>query len=401
MKRSGTATLPLHYGKVPPWLYERMSALGLSIVEVILADYGKAEVLRRLSDPFWFQSFGAVMGMDWHSSGITTSMMGALKRSINPIAKDLGIYLCGGKGKYSKETPSELLLIADKTGLNADKLIRASKLTAKVDNTAIQDGYQLNLHNFILSDEGSWAVIQQGLNDVDGTARRYHWHSENLKSFVDNPHSAIQGVNRGEILNLTASDAKDNRRGILDISHTNSEKIMQDFSNLILPQHHEVTAKDVDLKRLGALLYVTRELQPKNFEDLLLLKGVGPRTMQSLALVSEVIHGAPSRFKDPARFSFAHGGKDGHPFPVPINTFDETISILQKGVEKSKLGNSDKLKSIEKLHRIVAETEKNFTPDFDFDAVLEEERRNSFQFGGKTVMGDAKPPTGGIQLSLF
>ncbi|MFN3020491.1 DUF763 domain-containing protein [Chryseobacterium sp. TY3] len=401
MKRSGTATLPLHYGKVPPWLYERMSALGLSIVEVILADYGKAEVLRRLSDPFWFQSFGAVMGMDWHSSGITTSVMGALKRSINPIAKDLGIYLCGGKGKYSKETPSELLLIADKTGLNADNLIRASKLTAKVDNTAIQDGYQLYLHNFILSDEGSWAVIQQGLNDVDGTARRYHWHSENLKSFVDDPHSAIQGVNRGEILNLTASDAKDNRRGILDISHTNSEKIMQDFSNLILPQHHEVTAKDVDLKRLGALLYVTRELQPQNFEDLLLLKGVGPRTMQSLALVSEVIHGAPSRFKDPARFSFAHGGKDGHPFPVPINTFDETISILQKGVEKSKLGNSDKLKSIEKLHRIVAETEKNFTPDFDFDAVLEEERRNSFRFGGKTVMGDAKPPTGGIQLSLF
>ncbi|MGL6037947.1 MAG: DUF763 domain-containing protein, partial [Soonwooa sp.] len=225
MKRSGTATLPLHYGKVPPWLYERMSALGLSIVEVILADYGKAEVLRRLSDPFWFQSFGAVMGMDWHSSGITTSVMGALKRSINPIAKDLGIYLCGGKGKYSKETPSELLLIADKTGLNADNLIRASKLTAKVDNTAIQDGYQLYLHNFILSDEGCWAVIQQGLNDVDGTARRYHWHSENLKSFVDDPHSAIQGVNRGEILNLTASDSKDNRRGILDISHTNSEKI--------------------------------------------------------------------------------------------------------------------------------------------------------------------------------
>nr|WP_300671308.1 DUF763 domain-containing protein [Soonwooa sp.] len=401
MKRSGTATLPLHYGKVPPWLYERMSALGLSIVEVILADYGKAEVLRRLSDPFWFQSFGAVMGMDWHSSGITTSVMGALKRSINPIAKDLGIYICGGKGKYSKETPSELLLIADKTGLNADSLVRASKLTAKVDNTAIQDGYQLYLHNFILSDEGSWAVIQQGLNDADGTARRYHWHSENLKSFVDDPHSAIQGVNRGEILNLTASDAKDNRNGILDISHTNSEKIMQDFANLILPQHHEVTAKDVDLKRLGALLYVTRELQPQNFEDLLLLKGVGPRTMQSLALVSEVIHGAPSRFKDPARFSFAHGGKDGHPFPVPINTFDESISILQKGVEKSKLGNSDKLKSIEKLHRIVAETEKNFTPDFDFDAVVEDERRNSFRFGGKTVMGDAKPSTDGIQLSLF
>lgn len=401
MKRSGSATLPLHYGKVPPWLYERMSALGLSIVEVILQDYGKAEVLRRLSDPFWFQSFGAVMGMDWHSSGITTSVMGALKRSINPIAKDLGIYICGGKGKYSKETPNELLLIADKTGLNANTLVRASKLTAKVDNTAIQDGYQLYLHNFILSDEGGWAVVQQGLNEVDGTARRYHWHSENLTSFVDDPHTAIEGVNRGRILNLTATEAQANRTGILDISHTNSEKIMQDFANLILPQHHEVTAKDVDLTRLGALLYVTRELQPQNFEDLLLLKGVGPRTMQSLALVSEVIHGAPSRFSDPARFSFAHGGKDGHPFPVPLDTYDETISILQKGIEKSKIGNSDKLKTVEKLHRMVAETEKNFTPDFDFDAVVEDERRNSFRFGGKTVMGDEKPPTGGIQLSLF
>lgn len=401
MKRSGSATLPLHYGKVPPWLYERMSALGLSIVEVILQDYGKAEVLRRLSDPFWFQSFGAVMGMDWHSSGITTSVMGALKRSINPIAKDLGIYICGGKGKYSKETPNELLLIADKTGFNANTLVRASKLTAKVDNTAIQDGYQLYLHNFILSDEGGWAVVQQGLNEVDGTARRYHWHSENLTSFVDDPHTAIEGINRGRILNLTSTEAQANRTGILDISHTNSEKIMQDFANLILPQHHEVTAKDVDLKRLGALLYVTRELQPQNFEDLLLLKGVGPRTMQSLALVSEVIHGAPSRFSDPARFSFAHGGKDGHPFPVPLHTYDETISILQKGIEKSKIGNSDKLKTVEKLHRMVAETEKNFTPDFDFDAVVEDERRNSFRFGGKTVMGDAKPPTGGIQLSLF
>lgn len=401
MKRSGSATLPLHYGKVPPWLYERMSALGLSIVEVILQDYGKAEVLRRLSDPFWFQSFGAVMGMDWHSSGITTSVMGALKRSINPIAKDLGIYICGGKGKYSKETPNELLLIADKTGLNANTLVRASKLTAKVDNTAIQDGYQLYLHNFILSDEGGWAVVQQGLNEVDGTARRYHWHSENLTSFVDDPHTAIEGINRGRILNLTSTEAQANRTGILDISHTNSEKIMQDFANLILPQHHEVTANDVDLKRLGALLYVTRELQPQNFEDLLLLKGVGPRTMQSLALVSEVIHGAPSRFSDPARFSFSHGGKDGHPFPVPLHTYDETISILQKGIEKSKIGNSDKLKTVEKLHRMVAETEKNFTPDFDFDAVVEDERRNSFRFGGKTVMGDTKPPTGGIQLSLF
>ncbi len=402
MKRSGSATLPLHYGKVPPWLYERMSALGLSIVEVILADYGKDEVIRRLSDPFWFQSFGAVMGMDWHSSGITTSVMGALKRSINPLSKDLGIYICGGKGKFSRETPNELLQIANQTGLNGNELVRASKLSAKVDNTAVQDGYQLYLHNFILSDTGSWAVVQQGMNDADRTARRYHWHSEDLKSFVDEPHKGIQGINRGKILNLTDQHAAENRKGILDISHHNSEKIMQDFANLILPSHHDVRASDVDLKRLGALLYVTRETQPENFEDLLLLKGVGPRTMQSLALVSEVIHGAPSRFNDPARFSFAHGGKDGHPFPVPLKTYDETLQILQKGIEKSKLGQSEKLKSINKLHQVISETEKNFTPDFDIQSVIEEERQNSWKYGGKTVMGDAKPPKdGSIQLSLF
>ena len=403
MKRSGTADLPLHYGKVPPWLYERMSVLGLSIIEVILMDYGKDEVLRRLADPFWFQSFGAVMGMDWHSSGITTSVMGALKRSINPNSQSLGIYICGGKGKLSRNTPAELIQIADKTGLNGTELVRASKLSAKVDNTAIQDGYQLYLHNFILADSGSWSVVQQGMHESDGTARRYHWHSGNIKSFVEEPHTGINGISRGKILNLTDAHASENRQGILEISHTDSAEIMSDFSRLILPDHHDVRASDVDLKRLGALLYVTREQQPQNFEDLLMLEGVGPRTMQSLALVSEVIHGAPSRFSDPARFSFAHGGKDGHPFPVPTKIYDESISILKKGIEKSKLGNSDKLKSLNKLHQIVAETEKSFVPDFDIQEVIEEERQNSWRFGGKTVFGDAKKNTkpNDIQLSLF
>jgi len=403
MKRSGTADLPLHYGKVPAWLYERMSALGLSIVEVILADYGKEEVVRRLSDPFWFQSFGAVLGMDWHSSGITTSVMGSLKRAINPNSQSLGLYICGGKGKYSRDTPQELLQIADKTGLNGTELVKASKLSAKVDNTAIQDGYQLYQHNFVVTDSGNWCVIQQGLNDADGTARRYHWLSENLTSFIEEPHTGINGISKGTILNLTATEASDNRKGILDISHTDSAKIMQDFAKLILPAHHDVRATDIDLKRLGALLYVTREQQPQNFEDLLMLEGVGPRTMQSLALVSEVIHGAPSRFKDPARFSFAHGGKDGHPFPVPIKIYDESIQILQKGIEKSKLGNSDKLKSINKLHQIVLDAEKNFTPNFDIQQVIEEERSVSWQYGGKSTMGDAKKPDTpkAIQLSLF
>ena len=405
MKRSGSADLPLHYGHVPRWLYERMSKLGLAVFEVILADYGKTEVIRRMSDPFWFQSLGAVMGMDWHSSGVTTSVMGALKRVINPKSKELGIYIAGGKGKFSKETPNELLKIANLTGLNGDELVKASKLSAKVDNTAIQDGYQLYSHNFILNDEGSWSVVQQGMSGKDKTARRYHWHSENLKSFVDEPHSGICGKNQGIILDLTAKSAVENRKGIIEISHEPPEKIMKEVS-LILPSHHDVRASDVNMKRLGAMLAMTREMQPENFEDLLLLKGVGPRTMQSLALVSEVIHGAPSRFQDPARFSFAHGGKDGHPFPVPTKIYDETLDILRTGIEKSKLGNSDKMQAFKKLHEINVKLEENFTPDFDIQDVIQEERYNSWRFGGKTVFGDAKPPgnrkpDGGIQLSLF
>lgn len=403
MKRSGSADLPLHYGYVPQWLYERMAKLGLAVVEVVLSDYGKEEVVRRMSDPFWFQCFGAVMGMDWHSSGVTTSVMGALKKAINPNAKSLGLYIAGGKGKLSRETPNELLKISDSTGLNGIELVRASKLSAKVDNTALQDGYQLYTHNFILTDRGQWAVVQQGMNVANKTARRYHWHSENLTSFVNEPHSGIEGINQGRILNLTANSAEPNRNGILDISHTNSEKIMSDFARLILPQHHDIQAKDVDLKRLGALLAMTREAPPENFEELLLLKGVGPRTLQSLSLVSEVIHGAPSRFQDPARFAFAHGGKDGHPFPVPLKIYDETISILQKGIEKAKLGRSEEIKSLKKLHQLMTKAEKHFEPQFNFDNVIAEERANSWRYGGKTVFGDAEKPKGegGIQLSLF
>ncbi|MBB1643462.1 DUF763 domain-containing protein [Sphingobacterium sp. UME9] len=404
MKRSGTADLPLHYGKVPAWLYERMASLGRSIVEVILMDYGKDEVLRRLADPFWFQSFGAVLGMDWHSSGITTAVMGALKRAINPDAKSLGLYICGGKGKLSMQTPQELLQLSDRIGLDGNGLIRSSKLVAKVDNTAIQDGYQLYLHNFIVTDRGNWSVVQQGMHEKDGTARRYHWHSEKVKSFVEEPHAGISGPSQGIILNLTAAEAAANRAGIMTIVGEDSTKVMQDFAKLIMPSHHDVRAADVDLKRLGAMLYVARESQPSHFEDLLLLKGVGPRTLQSLALVSEVIHGAPSRFNDPARFSFAHGGKDGHPFPVPLTIYDESIQILQKGVEKSKLGYGEKLKSINKLHQIVLDSEKDFQPQFDIQQIIAEERRDSWKYGGRTVFGDAEPlrtKGRGLQLSLF
>lgn len=404
MKRSGSADLPLHYGAVPKWLAERMAKLGFAITESIIAEYGKEEILRRLSDPFWFQSFGAVMGMDWHSSGITTSVMGALKRAINPHSKELGIYICGGKGKFSKQTPDELLRIADATGLNGNELVRCSKLSAKVDNTAIQDGFQLYTHNFIVSSTGEWTVVQQGMRAEDKTARRYHWHSENIRSFVEEPHTGICGINQGNILNLTAAEALISREGILKISEENPGEIIDTFQRLKMPPHHDVRSEDVNLKRLGATLWLAHEKHPQDFEELLLLKGVGPRTIQSLALVSEVIHGSPIRFKDPARFSFAHGGKDGHPFPVPVKVYDETISVLEKAVEKAKLGINDKNTAIKKLHEIASRAEENFVPNNNFDAVIEKERNESWKYGGRTVFGHAKPPKPikkDIQMKLF
>jgi hypothetical protein len=404
MKRSGSANLPLHYGYVPQWLAERMAKLGLAITESIITEYGKNEVLRRLSDPFWFQSFGAVMGMDWHSSGITTSVMGALKKAINPHSKQLGIYICGGKGKSSRQAPNEILVVSERTGLNGDELVKASKLSAKVDNTAIQDGFQLYTHNFIISDTGEWTVVQQGMHVGDKTARRYHWHSDGLKSFVDEPHTGISGINQGLILNMTATEASGVRNAVVSLTKEKPELMMQEIQQLMMPMHHDVRSEDVDLRRLGTILWLAHDKQPKDFEELLLLEGVGPRTMQSLALVSEVIHGTPSRFKDPARFSFAHGGKDGHPFPVPTRVYDETIATLQTAVQKSKLDNSDKLQAIKKLHEISERAEKDFTAKDNFQELIEKERNDSWMYGGKTVFGDAKRPkqtTKGVQLRLF
>jgi len=398
MRRSGTADLPLHYGHVPVWLAERMARLGLAVVENIVLDYGRDEVLARLSDPFWFQSLGAVMGMDWHSSGITTSVMGALKRSVNLHSKELGIYICGGKGKYSKQTPDELLRIGQNTGLDGDFLVKCSKLSAKVDNTAVQDGFQLYTHNFILSSSGKWAVVQQGMSDQTSTARRYHWHSEALTSFVDDPHTAIYGQNAGNILNLADSQAQSSRNAIMQIAGEQPDRMLKEISRLVMPAHHDVRAKDVDLKRLGAVLWLAHEKQPRDFEGLLQLQGLGPRTLQSLALVSEVIHGTPSRFKDPARFSFAHGGKDGHPFPVPLKVYDDTIGVLQTAIHKAKIGESEKNEAIKRLSKIAEQAEKGFTPNANFDQVIAQERNDSWKYGGRTVFGKAKPPG---QLNLF
>ena len=392
MKRSGTADLPLHYGHVPLWLADRMSKLGFAIVETIAMEFSTSEVISKLSNPFWFQSFGAVMGMDWHSSGITTSVLGALKKSVNPHSKELGIYICGGKGKHSMLTPQELLYVGEKTGLDGNNLANCSRLTAKVDNTAIQDGFQLYQHNFIVDNKGQWTVIQQGMNPDSKTARRYHWHSKDLKSFINEPHTFIYGENQGSILNLTAGTAEKSRAGILELSKESPAKIMKEIQHLSLPSHHDVRIEDVNMKRLGAMLWATHENKPEDFEELLLLKGMGPRALQSLALVSEVIYGTPTRFEDPARFSFAHGGKDGHPFPVPLKIYDETIDTLQRAINRAKIGNGDKIEAIRKLSEISRKAEEGFTPNTNFDALVQKERDESYKYGGRTVFGDAKPP---------
>lgn len=399
MKKSGIADMPLHYGAVPPWLYERMAKLGLAITEQIIANKGTNDFLSRMSNPFWFQSLGAVMGMDWHSSGITTSVMGALKKAINPHSKTLGLCIGGGKGKFSRETPNELLKYADITGLDGTQLVRSSKLTAKVDNNALQDGFQLYQHSFIVNDEGCWTVVQQGMNDATGTARRYHWNAEHVANFTEEPHSFIYGENQGEILNLTDKKATPVKTAMLAMMGEQPQKMLAEISKLVMPKHHDVRAKDVDLKRLGAVLWLAQNNNIQNFDELILLEGLGPRTLQSLTLVSEVIYGTPSRFADPARFSFANGGKDGHPFPVPVNVYDETIKTLNDAIKKAKIGNADKADAIRSLSHIAAKAEKDFIPNGNFDAYVAQERANAWQHGGRTVFGKAKKPTN--QLDLF
>jgi uncharacterized protein len=400
------ADLPLHYGRVPPWLAERMTLLGGAITESIILEYGKSEVLKRLSDPLWFQALGCVLGMDWHSSGITTSVMGALKRAINIRSKELGIYIAGGRGKHSRKTPEELLQISNLTGLDGNELVRSSKLAAKVDNTAIQDGFQLYLHNFILTNEGEWAIVQQGMNDASGMARRYHWHSKQFQSYLNAPHAGVTGENQGLILNLADEKADVTRSGILAIAKENPDRMMGEVRKIVMPRHHEVLESDVNMKRLGAVLTLAHERDVQNFESLLLLEGVGPRAIQSLTLVSEVIHGTPSRFTDPARFSFAHGGKDGHPFPVPLKVYDETISVLKNAVEKAKIGQTDKQKAVQQLSVIAQQIEKDFEPGPFFNEVIQKERDESYKFGGMTVFGKAEPPKpkkpkASDQLKLF
>lgn len=379
MKRSGVADLPLHGGRVPQWLAERMTKLGTAITETIVHGYGTSAFLSRLSDPFWFQALGAVMGMDWHSSGITTSVMGALKRGLAPRADELGLYICGGRGRFSRNTPTELRQLSERRGFDGETLVRTSRLTARIDNNAIADGFQIYLHSFVLAADGEWAVVQQGLNDRNGMARRYHWHSAAVNDFVAEPHTGIVGENQGTIMNLVDADARPAQKALLEVSHQHPDKTLSVARYLKLPSHHEVRAKYVDLKRLGAVLAVAYERDLHDFAELLLLENLGPRTLQSLALVAEVVHGAPSRFADPARFSFAHGGKDGHPFPVPLKTYDESVNFLRKSLDAAKVGNREKMDGFRRLEGFVRNVETKLEPRADFDAVIAHERRLSKQ----------------------
>jgi len=412
-RRAGTADLPLHGGHVPRWLADRMTRLGAVISQAIVHHYGRDELLRRLAHPFWFQSFGAVMGMDWHSSGITTSVIGALKRGLAPLERELGIHVCGGRGRFSRQTPHELISIGEQVGFDGSALATASRLVAKVDSAAVQDGFDLYLHGFIVSDDGHWAVVQQGMNGEVRQARRYHWLSEGLKSFVDEPHAAIEGPRQGEIVNLTDHRAERSRQTQLDLlASLGPDRIVAELGklddgaakersaasqptlpHLIMPPHHEVRASDVIARRLHGNLAAAAERAPHDFSELLLVPGVGARTVRALAMVAEVVHGAPCRFTDPARFSFALGGKDRHPFPVPLRVYDETIGVLKSAVRKAKLGREEELAALRRLDAQARRLERDARGP-SVEKLAADEHQRSHSYGGRSVFGWAAAPAG-------
>jgi hypothetical protein len=419
-RRGGSADLPLHGGRVPAWLADRMTRLGAVMTQAIVHEYGRDEFLRRMSHPFWFQSFGAVMGMDWHSSGITTSVLGALKRGLAPLSTELGLHVCGGRGRHSRATPGELVAIGQRVGLDGEALAGASRMVAKVDSAAVQDGFDLYLHGFIVSDDGRWVVVQQGMNGDSKQARRYHWLSEGLGSFVDAPHAAIEGeAQDGSIINLVDHRARKSREAQIETLNTlGPDGVAREYGRLAvaraaaapapkpeplerprqgellphlsLPDHHEVRAEDIITRRLHGNLAAAAANGPSDFAELLQVPGVGGRTVRALALVAEVLHGAPCRFTDPARFSLAHGGKDGHPFPVPTRAYDETIRVLKSAVHNAKLGREEELAAIKRLDSQARALEP-FARGPSVDDYIDEERRLSRQYGGMSV-GRPPPP---------
>ena len=404
--KTGTADLPLHGGRVPMWLASRMARLGRVMVEALVLEYGRTEVLRRLADPFWFQSLGCVMGMDWHSSGITTSVLGALKRGLAPVEWELGIHVCGGRGRHSRRTPDELLALGERVSVDAPGLVRASRLVAKVDSAAVQDGFELYLHGFVVTDDGQWTVVQQGMNAEKRQARRYHWLWDRAGSFVEEPHAAIDGEpGPSPIVNLTDRAAAAARARTVALAASNPEVVVAQVERVLaMPNHHDVRAENLDLRRLGAALQVTAGLGPASFPELLLTPRIGQRTLFALALVAEVLHGAPSRFADPARFAFAHGGKDGHPFPVPLKIYDETLRVFRRAVDSAKLGQDDKLAALRRLDdqcRVVEAAARGralpASAVATLSAIVAHERRVSPSLGGRTCLAGARRPR---QLSL-
>jgi hypothetical protein len=350
--KTGTAQLPLHGGKAPAWLFQRMKPLSREIARFIIETYGSDEMLSRLSDPFWFQAFGCVLGFDWHSSGVTTTVCGALKEGLKGLGEELGFYVAGGKGRVSRKTPLEIEALCDRRSANGEVLIHASRLSAKVDSAAVQDGYQIYHHSFFFTERGSWAVVQQGMNERTRYARRYHWFSKGLNDFVCEPHWAVCCDKRKEGLNLVALESGMARRAITELSHEKPDFLIREGRKaveLYLPREHPIPMEEIRLERLEKTFVQIYESSPENFEELLGLQGVGPKTLRALSLISELIHGARASFKDPTRFSFAHGGKDGHPYPVDRNVYDRTIEILQGAIEKARIGDRDKMEAIRRL----------------------------------------------------
>ena len=412
-RRAGSADLPLHGGQVPKWLADRMTRLGAVMSEAIVHHYGRDELLRRLAHPFWFQSFGAVMGMDWHSSGVTTSVIGALRRGLTPLSDELGVHVCGGRGKHSRQTPQELIAIGERVGFDGSALANASRLVAKVDSAAVPDGFDLYLHGFVVTNDGQWVVIQQGMNGDRKQARRYHWLSEGLKSFVEEPHSAIDGVGQGEIINLTDRRAEASRRSQLGVLQSlGPDGIARELSalesragrpitptvpkqlllpHLVMPAHHDVRPSDVLTPRLYANLAAAADRGPADFAELLLVPGVGARTVRALAMVAEVVHGAPCRFTNPARFSFAHGGKDRHPFPVPLRVYDQTIQVLKSAVQSAKLGREEELAALKRLDDQARLVERHISGP-PVEELIAQEQRLSHSYGGRSVFGWEHPP---------
>jgi hypothetical protein len=387
MINAGSIGMPLHFGKVPGFLTERMGNMGDAIVESILTNYGKSELLSRMSDPNWFQALGAVMGMHWNSSGVTAVTLGALKRKLNPKSHELGVYILGGKGKQMTYTPRQITKVSDRHSLDAPQILKSQRLSARVDNNAIQDGFDLYQQYFLLTDEGEWTAISQGMNKSNRRARRYHWHSPTVQSFGSSPHTGIAGLENQSILNLVDPSAETLQQNMIKLTNEKPTEIIKAMKSAEMPNRHDVRKEDINTARLASVLDLAYNREIEKFEDLVDMHGVGPRTLKALAMASEVIHGDATRFEDPARFAFAVGGKDGRPHPIDTKSFDETVTMLQDTIDRSKMGDKDKSDGLKRLHKAAVSGETKGVPLDFINDLIDNEWQHAENNGGKTFMG--------------